>query len=357
MDEDELQQQEVELREKPKTAREIAMEQVVASRRATVRAEMGIDPGTDDDEEGEGGDAPAPEVQPKREQPSPSDDDDHTDDLQKSIQARQEDEQEHVLDDLDATKVKIKVDGVERMVSVAELVRTAQKNEAADKRLAEATRLLQEAQQRAATPPKETQAPEQQKPDAVKKPVQDPKQKTKEFLDALFQGDEDKAQEILADLVERPSHTETAPELVAVDPDEIATRVEASLERRSALKQFAAAYPEILKDADLAALADMKLARRLEAGDGFSDAIMGIGEELYQKAGLKKPAAAAPATPTATPPSNDRMERKVAANPVRGRNVSAAPSMEEPTTPTSVISEMQAQRARGQWDPKKVQRR
>ena len=47
-------------------------------------------------------------------------------------------------------KVKVKVDGTELEVSQEELVRTFQKNAAADKRLEEATRLLREAEQLAA---------------------------------------------------------------------------------------------------------------------------------------------------------------------------------------------------------------
>jgi hypothetical protein len=47
-----------------------------------------------------------------------------------------------LADDLDKTMVKVKIDGHEAEVSVEEMVRQYQKNGAADRRLAEANRLL-----------------------------------------------------------------------------------------------------------------------------------------------------------------------------------------------------------------------
>jgi len=267
------------------------------------------------------------------------------------------------VEDLDQTLVKIKVDGVEREVPLAELVRTAQKHEAADKRLAEATRLLQEAEAKRreaeapqqAQPAPAAQAPEQAKPDSSDKVRQDREQKAKEFLEAMFHGDEDRATQILAGLMpESPPPQETATR--APDPEELAAQVEASLERRSALKQFASAYPEVLKDTDLAALADMKLARRLAQGEPFSQALMSIGEELYTKTDLKTPAAAAQETPPATPSQTERVERKKAADVVRGRSASTASTQEAPPSPSDVIKQMQEARMRGRWNGQQARR-
>ena len=344
--------------EPPKSARELAMEQVIASRKAAEAADLEQ---YRRDLKAQG--LPVPEEV----SPAPVEDesdevgDEESDRLQREIQAEQAAPKPKLVEGLDQTLVRIKVDGVEREVPLAELVRTAQKHEAADMRLAEATRLLQEAEAKRreadaqAQPAPAAQAPEQAKPDSSDKVRQDREQKAKEFLEAMFHGDEDRATQILAGLMpESPPPQETATK--APDPEELAAQVEASLERRSALKQFASAYPEVLKDTDLAALADMKLARRLAQGEPFSQALMSIGEELYTKTGLKTPAAAAQETPPATPSQTERVERKKAADVVRGRSASTASTQEAPPSPSDVIKQMQEARMRGRWNGQQARR-
>ena len=340
--------------EPPKSTRELAMEQVIASRKAAEAADL--------EQYRQNLKAQGLHV-PEEESPAPvgelangADDDDK---LQLEIQQEQAAPKPKLVEDLDQTMVKIKVDGVEREVPLAELVRTAQKHEAADKRLAEATRLLQEAETRKreaeAQPAPAAQAPEQAKPDNTAQVRQDREQKAKEFLEAMFHGDEDRATQILAGLMpESPPPQETATK--APDPEELAAQVEASLERRGALKQFSTAYPEVLKDADLAAPADMKLARRLAQGEPFSQALMSIGEELYTKTGLKRTEAAAQETPPATPSQTERVERKKAADPVRGRSASTASTQEAPPSVSDVIKQMQEQRLRGRWNGQPARR-
>lgn len=337
--------------EPPKSARELAMEQVIASRKAAEAAEL-EQHRQDLKEQGL-------LVQEEESAAPPAGEEGDGDELQRQLQEEQEAPKPKLVEDLDQTLVKIKVDGVEREVPLSELVRTAQKHEAADKRLAEATRLLQEAEARKreaeAQPAPAPQAPEQAKPDNVEKTRQDREQKAKEFLEAMFHGDEDRATQILAGLMpESPPPQETATK--APDPEELAAQVEASLERRSALKQFASAYPEVLKDTDLAALADMKLARRLAQGEPFSQALMSIGEELYTKTGLKTPAAAAQETLPATPSQTERVERKKAADPVRGRSASTASTQEAPPSVSDVIKQMQEARMRGRWNGQQARR-
>lgn len=341
--------------EPPKSARELAMEQVIASRKAAEAADLEQ---YRRDLKAQG--LPVPEdgsPAPLEGEADEADDDK----LQREIQAEQVAPKPKLVEDLDQTLVRIKVDGVEREVPLAELVRTAQKHEAADMRLAEATRLLQEAEAKRreadaqAQPAPAAQAPEQAKPDSSDKVRQDREQKAKEFLEAMFHGDEDRATQILAGLMpESPPPQETATQ--APDPEELAAQVEASLERRSALKQFASAYPEVLKDTDLAALADMKLARRLAQGEPFSQALMSIGEELYTKTGLKTPVAAAQETPPATPSQTERVERKKAADVVRGRSASTASTQEAPPSPSDVIKQMQEARMRGRWNGQQARR-
>lgn len=331
-----------------RSPRDIAMDQVIASRQASEAADLERHR-QDLKEQGllveeSEGDAPI-------EMGDPGDDDN----LQKELQAEQAAPKAapKLIEDLDQSMVKIKVDGIEREVPLSELVRTAQKHEAADKRLADATRLLAEAEQRAkqaAAPAAPVQqVPEQNAPDTQQKLRHDRQQKAKEFLDAMFHGEEDKASEILANMLpgDPPPRETVAPQ---VDAEQITSQVEASLERRSALKQFATAYPEILKDQDLATLADMKLARKIAAGEAFQTALMNVGEELYLKSGHKKPEAAETQVQSATPTQAEKVERKKAADPVRGRNASAATTQDAPLSPSDVIKQMQEQRLRGRWN-------
>ena len=334
-----------------RSPRELAMEQVIASRKAAEAAEL--------EQHRQDLKAQGLLVPEEESAAPPAGNEGDGDELQRQLQEEQAAPKPRLVEDLDQTLVKIKVDGVEREVPLSELVRTAQKHEAADKRLAEATRLLQEAEARKreaeAQPAPAPQAPEQAKPDNVEKTRQDREQKAKEFLEAMFHGDEDRATQILAGLMpESPPPQETATK--APDPEELAAQVEASLERRSALKQFSTAYPEVLKDADLAALADMKLARRLAQGEPFSQALMSIGEELYTKTGLKRTEAATPETPPATPSQTERVERKKAADPVRGRSASTASTQEAPPSVSDVIKQMQEQRLRGRWNGQQARR-
>jgi hypothetical protein len=83
---------------------------------------------------------------------------------------------------------------------------------------------------------------------------------------------------------------------------------------------------------------------------------MSIGEELYTKTGLKTPAAATQETPPATPSQTERVERKKAADPVRGRSASTASTQEAPPSPSDVIKQMQEARMRGRWNGQQARR-
>jgi len=93
---------------------------------------------------------------------------------------------------IDDQMVKVKIDGVESEVSVAQMRAQYQKNGAAERRLEEATRLLNEA--RAAQTAPDTPvgvAPATQASDSPATPEGD--EEGKAFLAALFDGDEEKA--------------------------------------------------------------------------------------------------------------------------------------------------------------------
>ena len=77
--------------------------------------------------------------------PTPANDD--------QLQRQEQDAAPTVIDNFDNVVVKRKVNGVEELVTRADVMRTHQKTAAADRRLEEATRLLRETEARAKAVP------------------------------------------------------------------------------------------------------------------------------------------------------------------------------------------------------------
>src|SRR5574337_1214533 len=233
----------------------------------------------------------------------PSDDDAE----QRAIQAEQDAKAAKLFaGDADQTLVKLKINGEEQEVPLSRLIADAQKHEAADQRLAEASRLLREARQ--APPPQVTQAP------AVDADA------AKTFIDALFGSNEEEATE---------------------------AQVKASIDRDSALQRFASDHPYVMQDPDLIALGDAKLSRRINAGETFAQALQAVSDEMKRFA----PAQAVNSDPPATTSRQQILEQKKSRDHVRGQSHSAATSEPPALTPSQVIAEMQAQRQRGNWKP------
>ena len=120
------------------------------------------------------------------------------DQLQRQVQ----DTAPTVIDNFDNVLVKRKVNGVEEVVSLADVMRTHQKTAAADQRLEEATRLLREAEARSRFAPAPVPAPATQP--AV--PADTSADIAKDITSAFFSGVEEKAQEPLQKALDaRPS--------------------------------------------------------------------------------------------------------------------------------------------------------
>ena len=128
--------------------------------------------------------------------PAPADDD--------QLQRRVQDAAPTVIDNFDNVVVKRKVNGVEELVPLADVMRTHQKTAAADQRLEEATHLLREAEARAKAVP-EIPAP------AATPPKDEAADIAAELTTALFAGDEEKARELLRQGLSRPSTPTPAP--------------------------------------------------------------------------------------------------------------------------------------------------
>lgn len=291
--------------ERPIDPRMAAMDRIAEQRVQALEEESGLqiaEPRAD---------APAPDPQPDQ------------------IAAQLADDDSVIDESIYKRNVRLKVDGVEQLVPLEQLVRDAQKNRAADNRLAEATRLLREAQAAPLASDKTA--------DIKAQPAQDPsdfgetvKSRVKEALDDVFSGNEGEAAEKLAAAMLAVSERGSAQQ-PAIDPHEVAKAVKSELERESALDGFAAKYPRIVKDPDLPEIADRTLARLMEEGNDFPTALEKTGQELYGRFGwLTETQANAQAQTPTTNRTQTLATRKAAMDVPSGRNVSAAQNQPAP---------------------------
>lgn len=145
------------------------------------------------------------------------------------------------------------------------------------------------------------------------------RQTTANFLDALYEGDQDEASAAF-DAAVNAALPATRQSSGQFDPDAILDALEQRREIRDALGNFATQYPEIFRDEHLADLADRHLDANLQSGNysTFGDAVLAAGESV-----------------------RDWMESKGATG--KSRNAASAISANR-STPSSIISEMRRQR-------------
>lgn len=182
-----------------------------------------------------------------------------------------------VIDNFDNVLVKRKVNGVEELVPLSDVMRTHQVATSADQRLLEATRLLREAEARSA-PVKEEPAPPA---------ASDFDDMAKKFTSALFSGDEVQAQALFKEAMgSRPSPQATPASLPI---DQLARQVEQHMAQNRALETFREDYPRLAGDPRLAKMTDEVIFEKMNAGMGSAEAILASGKELYESFGWSKP--------------------------------------------------------------------
>ncbi len=248
-----------------------------------------------------------------------------------------------LADGLDRYQVRMKVNGEERVVGLDDVLRVAQKHESADQRLAEATRLLREAEARAAAAieaAKNTPAPTG-KPAAEPAPVE-PSAVVKEAIDALLDGDTDSATQKLTAALGGIRPTQQ-PDVAA-----ITASVKQQLTVDSALEQFGKDYRDVVGNPTLASIADGYLAQELNSGKhrAFGDALAAAGDLTRE---WVRNAAASVQTPGSAPTTTrqEKLERKQSATHLPTASaVAASTGTPQPENPADVISAMR--KARGQ---------
>lgn len=240
-----------------------------------------------------------------------------------------------LADGYDKYRVKVKIDGQESDVSLDEVLRQYQKNGAADKRLADATRLLEEA--------KKTTAAPTAKPEPETKPASNPEAEN-EFIAAMFSGDEETARKAFREAVNqgRPEKPiPTVAEIVAA----AAPALKQQLVVESAWEKFQTDYAEIAVDPYLRAKADELLSAEVERGTpldkAFDLAGKGTRDWLSSKTGV-----APTGTTTPTTARNERLERKAGIDSIPATSAKAVVAQEREPNHSDIVAEMRA--ARGQ---------
>lgn len=248
------------------------------------------------------------------------------------ITAQLEDKQPASLDE---QVVKIKIDGVESEVTVAEMRRQYQKNGAAERRLEEATRLLNEARAVAKPEPESVRFG-----DTEKKNDSDADGEVKSLVTALFEGDESTAFEAL-----KKAGIGRSPEAPTLNIDQIAAQITPAIRQQlfveSALEQFSVEFSDIVADPHLADLADSYLDAEVASGKPYDEALKQAGlktRDWLASKGVKT----TEANPTID--RNTKLERKAGIDTIPALN-SKATTVEVPEPSASdVIREMRKQR-------------
>ena len=235
-------------------------------------------------------------------------------------------------------RVKVKIDGVESEVTIDELTRQYQKNGAAERRLEEATRLLNEA--RAASPPVGFAKPAQgdEHTPVVEPSPQGGDSEAKAFLAALFDGDEVKALEALQKIgLGRPQPTQDTAQLAA----QLTPAIKQQLVVDSALETFSKDYADIVKDPYLADLADRFLDAEVANGTPFTEALETAGQKTRDWLGSK---GVTQASPSPTMNRDTKLERKARIDTIPALNTKATTVEEPEQSAQDVIREMRKSR-------------
>lgn len=251
-------------------------------------------------------------------------------------------------DDLARLKVRRKVNGVETVVPVGDVLRDAQKVAAADDFLAQAKNTLREVNtvaeqvRTAAAGGKPTESaptpttPGDTSPDAVDG-----------FVEALFQGDEQRAKDLLRKAgLQRDTSAAAAP-----SGDAIAAAVEQRIVIRNGLRQFAKDHKEIAADEVLQAKAQQFLMQET-GGKSLYELDPDRIPEVLDAAGRKtkewlREKAGVPVTqPTVSAALSDRRAQKAAIDDpaLASASARAASTVPQARTASDVISGMRALR-------------
>jgi len=258
-------------------------------------------------------------------------------------------------------RVKVKVDGEELELPLADVVKSYQKDSAASKRLQEATRLMQLAEQATNKIAQNTNQGDNSSQSATETAKPDDKVerlgKIKGVFSKLYSGDEEGAAEEMLQLIgQGASATAQTTQQQPIDTSQIASQVRQQLAVESAYGEVQTDYPALFSNDERGVVLGKETVARMNlkeaAGIQKDQALRESAEEVAKLFGIEK-AGRQQAAPQRTA-RDTKLERKAnldlpeSANVVAGNKVSPA----EAPNVSSVIAEMAKARLGQSMNPK-----
>ena len=254
-------------------------------------------------------------------------------------------------EDLGKYMVRTKVNGEEKMVPLDQLRATAQKTEAADLFLAEAKTILADAKAKAAVAPVAPVAPVEPAPTGP-----DPFDVA---VDSMFQGNDQDAKRNFREAVLKAVRDEMKARpvtpVVPQDVQQLTSEVEQRIEVKSALRQFAKDYPEIVSDQKARRDADEFLMEVTEGKPLEAFPAEKI-HELLDETGKRmrswfRERAGVPANSSQATTRDEKALRKETIDELPSAATRAATSVPLPKTTSDIIGAMKEHRGQVFRDP------
>lgn len=243
---------------------------------------------------------------------------------------------------------RVKVDGEERVVTDDELIRSYQKNAAADRRLEEASALLREANERAAQAAAQMAAPRSPEPVA---PPAELQAQVDTVLSKLYEGDQAEASAALAGLLMSTRGGDQPTTSPPIDIEQLTMQIKQSMEVDKAFETIQSDYPDLINDSNLEMLTAMKIDKAIASGTPRAQAMLDAAEDVYKSLGKVPTGRQADLT---KPKTNARLENKQRLDIVNPASAAAgriSTPIEENVS--SVIAEMASRRV-GQSIPRRA---
>ena len=240
--------------------------------------------------------------------------------------------------------VTVKVDGEERQMPLAEVLRGYQKDQAASRRLEEVNRRTREIELREAQllAREQTSAPQPAIPNTPSPTNADAE---KGFLDSLYLGDESKTREALTKMMEeRWRHDIPATPDLTTLASQLVPAIKQQIDLESASTAFAKDFQDIVSDPYLAQRADAFLNAELAQGIPLAEAMPKAGRATRDWVKTIAGVPLAESQPSTTARA-EKLARKQAIDNPPATSVSSAAPAPLAENHTDVIKEMR--RARG----------
>lgn len=243
-----------------------------------------------------------------------------------------------VITDFEGKKVVIKVDGATQEIPLADVIREHQKGRAADRRLEEATALLQAAKLQAQQAPAPA-APPVSEPVTTPGPVEE---RIRQATASLYEGDTDTFVKVMSEIVAAPRGEESP--ATALSVEDVADEVQQRLAVDTAFATIQRDYPDVIADPDIELLTTIKVNQRVASGMPRDQAMIEGAKEVYTLLGKEMPGRPARG---AGESRDEKLARKNTMDKIPVATVAAGTSVEDEAgekDPSQLIREMSRRR-------------